>query len=110
MVRHAHTDASQRIDIEVHQIMIVACNRVVAVDREADILVNDGEQLAHILFEILKGIPNVGLGRVLAVERRVLEYEAIPTGVSASWTTAPVRWVGDDAVRVAVCVRIASGS
>lgn len=102
MVQKQHTHPAQRVHVKVHQIRIVSRNRVVAHHREADVPVDEREQLRHVLFEALEGVPDVHLRDVGAVRRRVVEEEAF-----AGFVRPVAWWVGvgvDDAGAVAVAV------
>ena len=75
VVKKQDTHSAQRVHIEMHQIMIVTSDRVVTNYSETDILVDQGEQLAHVLFQILEGIPDVHLRYIFAVGGGILEVE-----------------------------------
>lgn len=99
MVEEQYAHTAQGIDVEVHQIVVVACNGVVPHNREADVLVDQREQFGHVLLQIFERVPDVHLRHVLAVRRRILELEplAVPRWriVDQPVTIAAAIWVGD---------------
>lgn len=97
VVHKQHAYPTQGVHVEVQQVVVAAGDRVVADDSEADILVNQSEQLAHILFQVLERVPYVHLRDVFAVGRRVLELETL----AVLWS-----WVVDDAIAIAATIWI----
>ena len=76
MVEKQHTDSTQGIDVEMHQIVVAAGDRVVADHGKLHVLVNQCKQFVHVFLQIFEGIPDVHLRHVFAVGRWVLELES----------------------------------
>jgi uncharacterized protein with HEPN domain len=83
MVVKQHAHSPQGIDIEMQQVVIVTRNGMVSDHCETHVLVDEGEELVHILLQILERVPDVHLRNVFAVRRRVLELESL--SVSVVW-------------------------
>lgn len=77
VVHEQHAHPTEGVHIEMQQVIIVTSDGMVTDDREADILVDQSEQLAHILFQILERVPDVHLRHIFAVGRRVLELKPL---------------------------------
>lgn len=81
MVEEQHADSSQGIDIKMQQVVVVTGDGMVSDHGETHVLVDEGEEFVHILFQIFERVPNVHLRDVFAVCRRVLELESFSVAV-----------------------------
>jgi len=97
VVEEQHAHPTQGINEEMQQIIIVPGDGVVPDYGEADVFVDQGEQFAHVLLQILERVPDVHLRRVLAVGRWVLEFKAI---------TFPRGRVADNSIAIAATIRV----
>ena len=77
MFRTSDTDATDSVDIEVHEIMVDACDWMMAHNLEMDIFVDEGEQAAQVGLECFESLVDVGLRHVFAVSFGVLKEEAV---------------------------------
>lgn len=77
MIRKTHTHSPERINIEMHKIMIMPRDRMVSDDGERNIFVDERKKTGHVFLKHLERVPDVWLGDVFAVCRGVLEFEAL---------------------------------
>lgn len=90
MVEEQHTDSPQRIDIEMQQIVVVTRDGMVSDHGETHVLVDEGEELVHILLQVFERVPDVHLRDVFAVCRRILEFESLSVAVVWGTVDQPV--------------------